>query len=560
MSTTDRVTDAIDPNSPTFKFLTAPPPPRSNIDPSDVENAVAQLQEAARVATLPDAAGKRWVPGLSIVAVAREGQTARVLCCEGHGTTRVDDPTSVGPDTLFPCASLSKPVSTTLLAAAGVREHHGWERPVPQRTRDGDYRLAASPATETTLRQWLSHRSGLPDHAGDLIEDMHPLMTRDDLIDRVMAYQTDIEPGQFRYTNMGFTMGCVGAAVALGQRDWETFAANEMRTLGMHQSTYAFTSAFADAGADRARPHRGQPAPPDLTRLSTTGWNWRVVDPQHERNPSRQAPAGSLVSSARDFGQFLRHHLTGQFGDVPPRNPPPEDTRDRSYSLGWNVANHTGTGEFARFGPSAVNAISFSHSGAFTLGAGTCVRFDPDAGFGVAILSNGEPTGVPEALAQIFFKHLYGQPMPAGCAHGDVLALCRALFMSDLHARKIANYERYHGKALAIPDTIPHGEVFRGHSAYYDSDIVVERVGADVFLLMGSGDASWRFSLTGFDTSTSTFVYETTGENEVGLSAIRLVWNGDRVVQVVDDWLNGGGPDERGTGLGVIDRSSAPAK
>ena len=74
---------------------------------------------------------------------------------------------------------------------------------------------------------------------------------------------------------------------------------------------------------------------------------------------------------------------------------------------------------------------------------------------------------------------------------------------------------------------------------------------------MGKGpqeDAFWRFPLQCFDAKASTFVYATTGENQVGLSAIRLVWQGNLVVRIVDNWLNGAGPDQPGTGLGVIDR------
>jgi hypothetical protein len=111
---------------------------------------------------------------------------------------------------------------------------------------------------------------------------------------------------------------------------------------------------------------------------------------------------------------------------------------------------------------------------------------------------------------------------------------------------------------------VPQGEVFRGHSEYYGCDIVIERLGPDLFLLMGrgpQGNAFWRFPLQCFDANASTFVYATTGENEVGLSAIQLVWRGSLVVRIVDDWLNGAGPDEPVTGLGVIDRhTSEPAR
>lgn len=563
MSPNDRASDVIDPNDPVFQYLTGSPPPRSSIGQSDIKKALAQLEEAARLATVPDATGKRWVPGLSIVVVVRENDTCRFLYCKGHGARSVTGTAPVGPDTLFSCASLSKPVSTTLLAAAGVQAGPGWDRVLVQPGNPAPYHLDKSPAPQTTLRQWLSHRSGLPDHGGDLIENMNPAMTRHDLIVRIMKYQTDIKPGQYRYTNFGFTIGCVGAASALGIPAWETFAANGLIKLGMSRSTYTFTSAFADGKADRVLPHQGKPEPPNLLSLQPTGWTWHVVDQEHERNPTRQAPAGSLLSSARDLGQFLSAHLSRRFGEFPPRNPPPEETTGRSYSLGWNVTNHSGEDAFKR-DQHALNEISFSHSGAFSLGAGTFLRFDPDAGFGIAILSNGEPTGVPEALAQLFFKYLYGQPMPAGCDHARLLALCRKLMMRALYAQKIANYERYHGKIVAIPDSVPQGEVFRGHSEYYGCDIVIERLGPDLFLLMGrgpQGNAFWRFPLQCFDANASTFVYATTGENEVGLSAIQLVWRGSLVVRIVDDWLNGAGPDEPVTGLGVIDRhTSEPAR
>ena len=58
-----------------------------------------------------------------------------------------------------------------------------------------------------------------------------------------------------------------------------------------------------------------------------------------------------------------------------------------------------------------------------------------------------------------------------------------------------------------------------------------------------------------FEAGSSRFVYATTGENEVGLSAIRLVWKDGVVIGIVDDWLNGAAsPGEPGTGLGEIER------
>lgn len=76
-----------------------------------------------------------------------------------------------------------------------------------------------------------------------------------------------------------------------------------------------------------------------------------------------------------------------------------------------------------------------------------------------------------------------------------------------------------------------------------------------LYLMMGkdkNGQPFWNLPLECIDDSpsSSTFVYETRGENEVGWSAVRFVWQDKTVTQVVIDWLNGQGAD-----LGVINRS-----
>ena len=48
----------------------------------------------------------------------------------------------------------------------------------------------------------------MPDHGGDLIEDLNPAMLRHDLFGRIMKYQIGIKPRVPLYVNFGFTMGC----------------------------------------------------------------------------------------------------------------------------------------------------------------------------------------------------------------------------------------------------------------------------------------------------------------------------------------------------------------
>ena len=542
-----------------MKYLQDPPPPRSAVDEGDFSNAFNHLDQAARLAVAKDAAGNRWVPGLSIVVVRPD---AGILRAEYHcyGTKNIDKDTAapVGADTLFPCASLSKPVSTSLLVAASLPKIFtppNWDAPVRKAGAAGPldfYHLTHSPQQEFA-RHWLSHLSGMPGHAGDLIEDINPDMPRDELLDRVQRYQNGIVLRTYHYANMGFTMGCLGAAWELGSADWEAFARSQLNELGMSRSTYSFVSVYHDT-SDRAFPHQGQPDSTELLKIVPKGWAWHVVSEADERNPSRQAPAGSLLSSARDLGQFLTAHLADKFGrEFPPKTmTPPEE----KYALGWNVSNDK------TFPPTAKNAISFNHSGAFRQGAGTFLRFDPGMGVGIAVLSNGEPTGVPEALGMLFFKTLYGVPLPPGRDHAALLANVRAAYMYQLYEEKIANNEKYRAAPrVPIPPRITTDNVFSGHSEYFGCDFTIRRrtplkpTDSGLYLMMGkdkNGQPFLNLPLACIEDSpsSSTFVYETKGENEVGWSAVRCVWQGNTVTQIVIDWLNGQGPD-----LGVINRS-----
>jgi CubicO group peptidase (beta-lactamase class C family) len=405
-----------DANARLPKFFDTPPPRTQPFTLDEVNAALDELRDAARFATTA-----MHVPGLSIAVVFRENGMFRLRHHEGFGVKRLGRPEGVGPDTLFPCASLSKPISATLIAAAKGKDAT-WDEVVNQRNGD-PYQIAALPEP-ITLRDWLSHTSGLPDEVGDDLELEDPSISRDEIIRTVLETRTGLEKGVYHYTNFGYTIGCLGALHALSPSDdWETFSTAALRDLGMEHSTYRFTSAFAPGAGDRVVPH--------LRVAEGDGWR---VNEDKERDPSRQAPAGSLISSAPDMVAFLETHLDGRFGNYPPRGGVAEGNH-AVYSLGWNVSDYTRKTGFTN----AVNATSFSHSGAFLLGAATHVRVDPDAGVGVAILTNGEPVGVPEALAMIFFNHLYAQEgrsefeTDGKLDYGKVLDRFRAIALAQLY-------------------------------------------------------------------------------------------------------------------------------
>ncbi len=234
--------------------------------------------------------------------------------------------------------------------------------------------------------------------------------------------------------------------------------------------------------------------------------------------------------------------MNTELSAYPPTHPPEADLEGgHHYSLGWNVRNP------------GQPTVSFSHSGAFRLGAGTCLRFDPLSGFGIAVLSNGEPTGVPEALVTLFFNELYGSEVPHGGDAAGLFAIFRPLMMNTIYAQKVDNYHRFARRGtIHLPSGVPlDNRVFEGFSAYYGSNVIVERETSNTLVLkLGNatkGGPLWELPLRCIDADRLTFVYETRGENEVGPSSIQLVPQNGTIVTIINEWLNSSGP-----GLGEI--------
>src|SRR5262249_31590461 len=132
-----------------------------------------------------------------------------------------------------------------------------------------------------------------------------------------------------------------------------------------------------------------------------------------DRQPDAQAPAGGASSTASDLARWMRLLLAdGHFDGKPVIAPdalgetqkpqvvssPAKKPADRAgfYGLGWNV------------GHAPAGRLTLSHSGAFDLGAATCVVLVPEERLGIVVLTNGAPIGVPEAVAFSFVDLVHG--------------------------------------------------------------------------------------------------------------------------------------------------------
>lgn len=347
-----------------------------------VENAVAKLDGLAQ-----DLMARSGIPGMA-VAVVHGGKT---LYAKGFGVKDVrngDGPENrVDPDTVFQLASLSKPLGSTVIAHQVGVNAIGWDTPIVDKL---PWFALSDPAVTrmVTIGDMYSHRSGLPDHAGDLLEDLG--------YDRryVLERLRQLPLGQFRisyeYTNFGVTAGGEAAAVGAG-KSWEDLSQDVLyRPLGMASTSSRFDDYLA-------RPNRA------VGHIHVDG-GYR---PDYVRDPQPQAPAGGVSSSVNDVTHWLAMMLANGTYDgtqiVDPKallpavtpqivSSPASEPAMRSgfYGYGFNV----GTTSAAR--------MQLSHSGAFELGAGTNFVILPSADVAIVALTNATPSGIPETLTAEF--------------------------------------------------------------------------------------------------------------------------------------------------------------
>lgn len=145
------------------------------------------------------------VPGVAVAVVHKD----EVVRLDDFGKRHVGQEAEVGPDTVFQLASLSKPLASTVVAGAVGDKTVAWDDPVAEHL--PDFALKDPWVTEhVTVADLFAHRSGLPDHTGDLLEDLG--YDRKYVLERLRLKPLTPFRASYAYTNFGVTTA--GEAVA----------------------------------------------------------------------------------------------------------------------------------------------------------------------------------------------------------------------------------------------------------------------------------------------------------------------------------------------------------
>jgi CubicO group peptidase (beta-lactamase class C family) len=267
----------------------------------------AQSPDTAAVAkAIPQLMESGDIPGLS-AAVISEG---RVVWSFSYGTLNDSLQTPVGRNTIFPAASLSKPVFAYVVMRLVARGEFDLDKPLSELL---EYPRIAHDArhAKITARMVLSHGTGLPNWGGEQLN-------------------LNFDPGEgFNYSGEGFVYLQKAVETVTGLTLEELARREVFEPLGMSRSGYVWQERFeGDAvyGKD---------------------WAWRVAHLPRYAQPNA---AYSLLTTAEDFGRFVAAMLnaTGldpadideMLGPVRsvhrPGSPSPVDDRV-FWGLGWGL-------------------------------------------------------------------------------------------------------------------------------------------------------------------------------------------------------------------------------
>ncbi len=433
------------------------------------------------------------IPGMAIAVVYKD----QTIYLKGFGVREAGKTETVDADTVFQIASMSKPIASTVLAALVSKKVITWDDRIVDL--DPSFQMYDPWVTQNvTLRDLFSHRSGLPEFAGDQLEDMG--YDRNEILRR-LRYE---KPGSsfrshYAYTNFSLTEAAVAAARAAG-KPWEEVAAENLyKPLGMKSTSSRFED-VATAG-NRA-----------LLHVLIEG-KWVS---KYTRNADAQSPAGGVSSTVRDLAQWMRLQLgNGLFegkqiidataiaethSPVIVNKAPADPGKDRAgfYALGWGVSYDD------------KGRIRLSHSGAFSNGAATSVTLIPSEELGITVLTNAAPIGIPEAVTFSFIDLVH-----LGKVEKDWFALFKQIF--DAMFKAMAGDEPDYSKLPAQPLHSLPADAYAGtyRNEYFgDIKILVKDRGLAVQL----GPKKTLYTLTHYDRDV--FIYQPEGETAGSLSGI----------------------------------------
>ena len=340
--------------------------------------ARGQDPRLTEIQTYAEKAGKDWqVPGFAIAIVKDD----KVVLARGFGVRELKKPEPVDENSLFAIASNTKAFTAAAIAILVDEGKIKWDDPV---TKYLPYFELYDPyvTRELTVRDLLTHRSGLETFSGDLLW-YETNYSREEILRRARFLKpTSSFRSRFGYSNVMFLAAGEIVAQVSGKSTEEFFRERFFVPLGMKRTVIAHTDLLKSTNV--ATPHNKMDGTVRVIRYG---------------NVDNIGAAGGIKSSVSDMAQWLRMQLgRGNFegkkiftaarsremwtphtvlGPISEQAEKFNPTRHFSlYGLGWVLNDYQGR-------------LLVSHGGGLD-GMTSQVALMPEEKLGIVVLTNSE--------------------------------------------------------------------------------------------------------------------------------------------------------------------------
>lgn len=359
----------------------------------------AQTQTTAeRLKEIEAYAGKArrdWrVPGFAMAIVKDD----KVVFAKGYGSRDLVKPGAVDENTLFAIASNSKAFTSAALAMLVDEGKIKWDDPV---TKYLPFFQLHDPyvTRELTIRDLLSHRSGLETFGGDLLW-YETTYSREEILRRVRFLKpTSSFRSRFGYQNIMFL--AAGEIVArVSGKSWDDFLREKFFTpLGMTRTTTSFAQLLKTENI--ATPHNevaGKVRAIRYDNVDNAGGAAAINSSVDEMAQWLRLQLGrgtfagkKLFGAQRSREMWTPHTIVGGLSEQAEKFNP---TRHFNlYGLGWSLGDYQGR-------------VVVSHGGGLD-GMTSQVAMMPEENLGIVVLTNSE-TALSNILVNKVFDVFLG--------------------------------------------------------------------------------------------------------------------------------------------------------
>lgn len=352
-----------------------------------VSHNVALASNRSDLVSLIDKTMKDWdVPGLSVAIIRGE----KVIFSSGFGYRDLKNKLRVTEETLFPIASCTKSFTAFSTAILVDEKKLDWDVPIIEYI-PGFQMKNIFITKNITLRDLLSHRSGMPQHYRMYYNSG---LSRKEIISR-MKYLLLSESfrNSFQYTNLMYMLAAYVVENVSGI-PWEEFV-NEKIFKTLHMMDSNFSLHESKITGNFSRPYR----------KTKDG----IIEIPYFQVGS-MTPAGGIISNISDLSNWLILQINNGLFEgnqivsslsltemhTPQIRLPQYLKREKFpwsfYGLGWSIRTYKGN-------------LMVSHGGGFD-GFSSLISFMPGEKLGVVVLTNMENSPVPTILANSFYDSL----------------------------------------------------------------------------------------------------------------------------------------------------------